>query len=133
MGSTLRRTGGVSALSFAVVFTALTVLRARNAAPPASVQSVIVDGAAVVVVCSVAFCAYRSESFAAGWLLAFGPTLAFALNLLQPVSVAGPLVTLAQAVAGGAVVSLPLALTGYVAGRGLRVFANAGRRPATRE
>ncbi|TQQ80308.1 hypothetical protein [Halonotius roseus] len=74
----------VSGLLFLVIVSALTLLRVGNAEPPVSVQSAIVNAAAVLTLLALARYVARGGSFIDCWLLALGPCFAYTLNLLVP-------------------------------------------------
>ena len=122
--------GGVSALLFLVFVAILTALREGNAEPPTAVQSAIVNGTAVLITASVAAYTYRCGTYAGGWILAFGPSLAFTLNLFVPVATMGPLLKVAYAVSSAAVISGVTALLGLVVGRGFGILVNASGGPS---
>ncbi|QCS45077.1 hypothetical protein [Natrinema versiforme] len=57
--------------------------------PATSVQSAIVKGIALFIAVVVVFRAFQGEDFLGNWILAFGPSFAFTVNLFLPV-MAGP-------------------------------------------
>ncbi|KAB1188392.1 MULTISPECIES: hypothetical protein [Haloferax] len=82
----LSRVAGISALVFVVILAALTALRTWNLSPPTPVQSLVIDGGAVLIGAAVAVFVYRGGSVVAGVVLALGPSLAFTFNLFVPVA-----------------------------------------------
>lgn len=125
----LRTVTGVSALVFVLLITPLTALRVWALEPPTSVESALVNATAMLVLISVGVYAYRGGTFVGGWILAFGPSLAFTLNLFVPVST-GAHWALAFAIVSGAVIASVIAVSGYLAGSGLDLLARDGGGPS---
>lgn len=111
------KVGSVSAFIFAVFIIVLTALRVWELEPATPVQSAILNGTALLALAAVAFYVYRGGDFIAGWILVFGPSLAFALNLFIPVSTMGVLLKIGYALVSAGVISGVIAVIGYVTGR----------------
>ncbi|ELZ82579.1 hypothetical protein C453_15878 [Haloferax elongans ATCC BAA-1513] len=114
---------GLSALAFAVCFGALTALRELQAAPPTSVQSLVVDVALLLLVAAIAYFVYRGGGAIESWILALGPSLAFAFNLFIPVSAMESIMWVLYPLGSGVLISVLLGGMGFgvgYAGRTLR-------------
>ena len=108
-----------SALSFAATVSVLTVLRVRNLEPSTATQSLIVWTGAVVVAAAVAYYAYRTVDPVGGWVLAFGPSLGFTVNLFAPVAAAPSALVVFPPLAA-ATIATALGGIGFLVGYGFR-------------
>ncbi len=107
---------GILVLLFVVPFGVLTGLRVWNLEPPISVQSLIVNVSVFVIVAYVAYYAARGGSLVGCWLLAFGPSLAFTVNLFLPVAVTDSLAWLAYPLVSASGIALLLGAVGFLLG-----------------
>jgi hypothetical protein len=105
-----------SALVFLVLFAGLTALREWNMEPPTSTQTDIVNAVVILIIIGVALYVYRGGSLGGGWVLAFGPSLAFTANLLVPLYPMGIPAKVVYAPAGAAIISAALATVGVSIG-----------------
>jgi len=80
---------GVSALTFAVCFSTLTGVRGWHLEPPPDVQSLVVNGTALLFLATTAYRGYHGREFIESWILVFGASVAFTLNLFIPVTRGG--------------------------------------------
>ncbi|WP_435101981.1 hypothetical protein [Halarchaeum sp. P4] len=114
------------ALAFAVCYGTLVGLRATNATPPTAVQSMLVHGTAAAVVLVAAAFVYAGRPGSNAWAFAFGPSLAFTLNLFRPLSAAGPASAFTYAVVSAAFLAAMLGVAGYLLGHAARTVFSAG-------
>jgi exosortase/archaeosortase len=122
-------TGATSVLVFLVLFAGLTALREWNVEPSTGTQTGAVNAAVVLTVIGVALYVYRGGSLGGGWVLAFGPSLAFTANLLVPLSPMGVPAKVVYAPAGAAVISAALGVVGASVGTvGRTVVGRRGQR-----
>jgi hypothetical protein len=116
--------GRIGGLLFVSLFSVLTALRVWNLQPPIGVQVAIVNAAALLSVLSITYYSFRGGSFVDSWLLVFGPSFAYTLNLLVPlipiVNVGNVTTVVALALAAGAGIAGVLAVVGYLLGRVFR-------------
>ncbi|GAB7093156.1 hypothetical protein JCM30237_03080 [Halolamina litorea] len=111
----------VGGVAFVLCFGMLTAERVGVFSLATGTESVIVWVGAAATVVLAAGVAYRVSDALGTWLAAFGPSLAFTLNLFLPVSTGLP-ATLVFAAGGGLAVATALALPGYVLGRIARML-----------
>ncbi|WP_336035370.1 hypothetical protein [Halobacterium yunchengense] len=109
----------VATFAFLLVFGTLTGLRVWDLEPASSVQQAILEGAVFFVTVVVVFQAFQGEDLVGNWILAFGPSFAFTLNLFIPV-VAEPAAFM-YPLAAAVIVSGVITLVGYPIGRGFSV------------
>lgn len=115
------KVAGVSALMFGVCLSVLTGLRMWNLEPPTSVQSLIVNGTALLLVAATAVRGYRGGDFIGNWILVFGPSLAFTLNLILPIHGGGLLTLIGYPLVAAVLIASVLASLGFSAGYAVRV------------
>jgi len=125
MGSDGRRRAVVgSALAFVVTLSGLTILRVWDLEPSTATQSRIVWAGALAVAASVASYAYRTSDPVGGWVLGFGPSLGFTVNLFVPVAT-GPAAIVFFPPLAAAVVAVALGGIGFLGGSGARILLTA--------
>jgi hypothetical protein len=112
----LWRAVGLSAGVCVVLLSALTALRVWNLEPATSVQSAIVRVSALLVVLFLAYSAYHGGSFVESWILALGPSLAFAVNLFVPVAAPESLGWVGYPLVGAVFVATVLGGIGFLLG-----------------
>lgn len=110
----------VATAAFLFVFGTLTGLRVWDLEPSTSVQSAIVWVGALLITAIVVFRAFQGTDLVGNWILAFGPSFAFTLNLFIPVA-AGPGAFIFP-VGSGAIISGVITVVGYSIGRGFSVI-----------
>ncbi|SDC18434.1 hypothetical protein [Natrinema hispanicum] len=112
----------VATAAFLFVLGTLTGLRVWDLEPATSVQSAIVNGAALFITVIVVLRAFQGTDLVGNWILTFGPSFGFTLNLFIPV-MANPAAFIYPLVTG-AIVSGVITLVGYSIGRGFSVVWN---------
>lgn len=115
---------GVSVLIFGVCLSVLTGLRVWDLEPSTSVQSLIVDGTVLLVLAATAVRVYRGGDFIGSWILVFGPSLAFTLNLIIPIHRGGLLTLIGYPLVTAVLLSSVLASLGFSAGYAVRAVQN---------
>lgn len=111
---------GISALTFAVFLSTLTGLRVWNLEPSTDVQSLIVNGTALLLLAVTAYRVYHGGDFIESWILVFGASLAFTLNLFIPVNRGGILPLVGYSVATAVLISSVLTSLGFSVGYAVR-------------
>lgn len=107
---------GVSVFTFFVCFAAFTAVRAGMFHLPTWVQSQMVTVGAVLLGGAAAYHVFRGGRVLDGWILAFGPSLAFTLNLFIPIHRGGVLSLLSYAVVSAAIGASILGVVGGAIG-----------------
>lgn len=117
----LKREVLASALAFAAVFSVLRILTSEVST---STASVLVWAGAVATWLSVAWYFYHRGNFLGGWILAFAPVFAYALNLIVPLATGPDISVVLIPAFAAAAVSVMIAALSYLAGRGVRVIVS---------
>jgi hypothetical protein len=111
---------GVSALTFAVCFSALTGLRGWHLEPPPDVQSLVVNGTALLFLATTAYRGYHGREFIESWILVFGASVAFTLNLFIPVTRGGLLTLSGYSLVAAVLLASVLTALGFFVGYAVR-------------
>jgi len=109
----LWKAGGFSTLIFILFISVLTALRVWNLEPPTSIQANMIRITTLLIVISVAFYFHRGGNVISGWILAFGPTLSYTLNLFISLSAGIPLKIVFSFIPAVLISGL-LAIIGYI-------------------
>lgn len=119
----LWKSAGISTFIFVFSISVLTALRVWNLEPPTSIQTNIIRSTTLLTVVFVGFHFYRGGNVISGWILAFGPTLSYTLNLFIPLS-AGILVKIVFSFVPAVLISGLLTIIGYLLQIGMSMIYN---------